>query len=111
MNLAALLMQLPEREKQREAVRLLERAAPLAPKDEWRPTYNLALARTRLGERGDALALTREVLARWPNHAGAQKQARVLEANLLEAKQPRAPGRSSDLSRGAQRGQSLGRES
>jgi tetratricopeptide (TPR) repeat protein len=86
MNLAALLVQLPAREKHLEAVGLLEQAAPLTPKDEWRVTYNLALARIKIGERDVALALAREVLARWPGNAEAQTQARVLEANLLEAR-------------------------
>jgi tetratricopeptide (TPR) repeat protein len=84
MNLAGLLVQLTVREKNLEAVGLLEQATTLAPKEEWRVTYNLALARTRLGERGAALALAREVIARWPDNPEALKQARVLEANLLE---------------------------
>lgn len=85
MNLAALLIQLSARDKNEQALELLQQAGHLAPPDEWRVTYNLALARYKLGERGAALAHAREVLTRWPDDSEARRQASVLEANLLEA--------------------------
>lgn len=94
VNLAALLVQLPEREKHQEAVQLLEQAQPLAPEGEWRATYNLALARARLGERGEALALAREVFARWPGDPEARRRSRVLESNLSDVSRSGRTGRS-----------------
>ncbi|MEW5740116.1 MAG: tetratricopeptide repeat protein [Myxococcota bacterium] len=83
-NLGALLVQSTVKEKHQEAVKLLEKASTLAPKDELRPRYNLALAYTRLGKHDKALELAREVkkAARPGDAMGAE--AKKLESNLLE---------------------------
>ncbi|MCC6338115.1 MAG: tetratricopeptide repeat protein [Myxococcales bacterium] len=85
-NLGALLVQSTVKEKHQEAVKLLEKAATLAPKAELRPRYNLALAYARLGKHDRALELAREVkkAARPGDAMGAE--AKTLESNLLEAR-------------------------
>lgn len=81
-NLGAMLVQSPSAPKHKEAETALARAAAMAPASEWRITYNLALAKARLGDKDRALELARDVLARWPQHEEAQQQARTLEKNL-----------------------------
>jgi tetratricopeptide (TPR) repeat protein len=84
-NLAGLLIQLKSRDKNAEAVPLLEKALELAPQGEWRPHYNLALAYTRLGQRTQALELARKIQREAPAGNEMAVQAKRLESNLLEA--------------------------
>jgi tetratricopeptide (TPR) repeat protein len=84
-NLAALFIQSDSRAKNSEAVPLLEQAAMLAPKGEWRVKYNLALAYTKLGRRERALELARKIVREAPASDPMAAEARKLESNLLEA--------------------------
>lgn len=84
-NLAGLLIQMKSKEKNAEAVPLLEKALTLAPKDEWRVPYNLALAHTRLGQRDRALELARRIQREAPASDAMVQEAKKLESNLLEA--------------------------
>jgi tetratricopeptide (TPR) repeat protein len=84
-NLAGLLIQLPERKKNEEAVPLLEKALRLVPEGEWRVHYNLALAHTRLGNRDRALELARQIVREAPASNAMVDEAKKLESNLLEA--------------------------
>jgi tetratricopeptide (TPR) repeat protein len=84
-NLAGLLIQMDSRPKNAEAVPLLEQAAALAPKGEWRVPYNLALAYTKLGKRERALELARRIQREAPAGDAMVEEARRLESNLLEA--------------------------
>jgi cytochrome c-type biogenesis protein CcmH/NrfG len=84
-NLAGLLIQMTSREKNAEAVSLLEKALPLAPKGNQVVSYNLALAYTKLGNRERALELARRILREAPADDEMAVQARRLESNLLEA--------------------------
>jgi tetratricopeptide (TPR) repeat protein len=84
-NLAALFIQMDSRAKNSEAVPLLEQAAMLAPKGEWRVKYNLALAYTKLGRRERALELARKITREAPADDPMVPEARKLESNLLEA--------------------------
>ena len=74
-NLGALLVQSTDTAKHAEAKKLLERACPLAPDDELRPQYNLALALVRLGDKKGALVLAKALAPRLP-------EAKKLEENL-----------------------------
>lgn len=85
MNLATLFLESKAPQKHAEAVALLERAGELAPRGEWRVTYNRALAMTRLGQREQALELARRIQAEAPSGDAMVAQARRLEVNLLEA--------------------------
>jgi len=84
-NLAALLVQSKSKQKNAEAVPLLEKAASLAPAGDWRVQYNLALAHTRLGDRERALELARRILREAPPGDPMVAEAKKLESNLLEA--------------------------
>lgn len=84
-NLAALLIQMDSRAKNSEAVPMLEQAAMLAPKGEWRVQYNLALAYTKLGKRERALELARKIAREAPAADPIVAEARKLESNLVEA--------------------------
>ncbi|MCL2012107.1 MAG: tetratricopeptide repeat protein [Cystobacterineae bacterium] len=84
-NLAGMLIQLNAKEKNAEAVTLLEKAIPLAPKGEWRAHYNLALAHTKLGDRNKALEIVRALQKEAPKNDPIFAEARKLESNLLEA--------------------------
>jgi tetratricopeptide (TPR) repeat protein len=82
LNLATLFIEGSRSKQHAEAVTLLERAKILAPPDEWRVPYNLALALVRLGKkdqaRGVVQGLVREVPATHPLRAEVEK----LEKNL-----------------------------
>ncbi|MDC0707199.1 tetratricopeptide repeat protein [Stigmatella sp. ncwal1] len=84
-NLAGLLIQMESRAKNAEAIPLLEQAAMLAPKGEWRVQYNLALAYTKLGKRERALEIARRIVREAPPGDATAEEARKLESNLLEA--------------------------
>ncbi|HLL06706.1 MAG TPA: tetratricopeptide repeat protein [Myxococcaceae bacterium] len=84
-NLAGLLIQLSAKDKNAEAVPLLEKALTLAPRGEWRVHYNLALAHTKLGQREQALALAQKIQREAPSDNAMVAQARKLESNLREA--------------------------
>jgi tetratricopeptide (TPR) repeat protein len=84
-NLAGLLVQMTSKEKNAEALPLLEKALPLAPQGEWRVHYNLALAHTRLGNRERALELARQIQREAPAADAMVEEARKLESNLQEA--------------------------
>ena len=86
-NLAGLLIQMKERDKNAEAVPLLEKALPLAPKGDFRVLYNLALAHTRLDHREQALELARRIVREAPPGDAMAVEARKLESNLLEGAQ------------------------
>jgi len=85
MNLATLLIESTVPQKHEEALSLLEKAAALAPEGEWRVTYNLALAFTRLGKRERALELARVIREKAPAGDATAAEAKRLESNLLEA--------------------------
>lgn len=86
MNFATLLLQSTDKKKYPEARKLLLAAKGLAPADEWRVPYNLALAHVRLGETAEALALTREIQAKAPADHPMVAEAKKLESNLNEKK-------------------------
>lgn len=83
-NLAGLLIQLDDAERNAEAAPLLERAIQLAPDGEWRLHYNLALAHVKLGETSKALDLLDLILQTAPPENEAVELARVLQSNLFE---------------------------
>jgi len=85
-NLGALLVQGTDADKHAEAVKLLEKASTLAPKDELRPRYNLALACARLGKIDKALEHARAVKKAAPPGSAMAVEGAKLEANLLEKK-------------------------
>ncbi|MDX2012995.1 MAG: tetratricopeptide repeat protein [Myxococcaceae bacterium] len=78
VNLGAALVQHASAERHREAVEVLSSALRLVPRGEWRAHYNLALAKARLGQRDEALALVQRIEAE--AQAGAPI---VVEANRL----------------------------
>ena len=84
-NLAGLLIQMKSKDKNAEAVPLLEKALALVPQGEWRVHYNLALAYTRLGQRERALELARRIQREAPPTDAMVQEAKKLESNLLEA--------------------------
>jgi Flp pilus assembly protein TadD len=86
MNLGALLVQSESKGKNAEAVSLLEKTLPLAPKGEWRPAYNLALAWVRVGRRAEALELAQKIQKEAPPDDPMVAEAKKLESNLKEAK-------------------------
>ena len=86
-NLAGLLVQTTSKQKHAEALPLLEKALPLAPRGEWRVHYNLALAHTRLGNREKALELAQRIQREAPAGDDMVEEARKLESNLKEAAQ------------------------
>lgn len=84
-NLAGLLLQMKARNKNAEALPLLEKALTLVPRGEWLVHYNLALAHTKLGHPERALELTRRIQREAPPADPMVAQARKLESNLQEA--------------------------
>ena len=84
-NLAGMLIQLSAKEKNAEAVPLLEKALPLAPAGDFRVHYNLALAHVKLGNRDKALDMARSIQKKAPPDNPMFAEARKLESNLLEA--------------------------
>lgn len=86
MNLGVLFVESTNAKKHAEAVSLLEKAQALAPKDEWRIPYNLALAYTRLGKKDQALALAQKIQREAPAEHVMAVEARRLESNLREGK-------------------------
>lgn len=86
MNLGALLVQSESKPKNTEAVSILEKTLPLAPKGEWRPTYNLALAFVRVGKQDKALELAKKIQKEAPPEDPMVAEAKKLESNLKEAK-------------------------
>jgi len=84
-NLAGLLIQMKSRDKNAEAIPLLEKALTLAPPGEWLVHYNLALAHTKLGHPERALELARLIQRDAPPGDPMVGQARKLESNLQEA--------------------------
>lgn len=71
-NLAALWVQGSDAAKHQEAKALLEKAIQLAPENEPRPEYNLALAYVKLGDKKRALQIAKKLAPRLPE---AQKLA------------------------------------
>ncbi|MCL2625469.1 MAG: tetratricopeptide repeat protein [Cystobacterineae bacterium] len=84
-NLAGMFIQMAAKEKNAEALTLLEKAIPLAPEGEWRVHYNLALAHTKLGNPDKALEIARAIQKSAPQDNPMFAEARKLESNLLEA--------------------------
>ncbi|MBE2249449.1 MAG: tetratricopeptide repeat protein [Myxococcus sp.] len=84
VNLATLFVEGAVAAQHAEAVTLLEKAAALAPANEWRIPYNQALAWTRLGKRDRALELVRGLMKKAPADHPLVAEARKLESNLLE---------------------------
>lgn len=83
-NLGALLIEMTDRKKNEEAVKVLDRAARLAPKGEWRIPYNLALAHAKLGDKRRAREVLRVIRTNAPPGNEAVALAGVLDANLSE---------------------------
>jgi len=81
-NLGALLIEMDDPNKNREAVHILECADKLAPEGEWRLRYNLALAHAKLGEKEKALKVLAIIRKNAPPENEAFALAGVLEANL-----------------------------
>ncbi|MCA2981077.1 MAG: tetratricopeptide repeat protein [Myxococcaceae bacterium] len=82
LNLATLFIEGDDAKRHGEAVRLLERAQRLAPKDEWRVPYNLALAKARLGKRERAWALAQELVRVVPAGHALRGDVERLAKNL-----------------------------
>jgi tetratricopeptide (TPR) repeat protein len=85
VNLATLFIEGADASRYPEALSLLDEAAALAPKAEWRVPYNRALALTRLGRKDEALALARAIQRDAPTNHPLVAEAKKLESNLLEA--------------------------
>lgn len=86
MNLGVLFVQSTSPKKNAEAVPLLEKAQTLAPKNEWRIQYNLALAYTRTGKKDKALELAQRIQREAPAGDVMANEAKRLESNLRESK-------------------------
>jgi tetratricopeptide (TPR) repeat protein len=83
-NFGAFLVQSASPAHHAEAKGLLEHAAKRAPRGEFRPRYNLALAHVRLKNPARALELTRELMKEVPADAPLYAEVKKLESNLLE---------------------------
>lgn len=83
VNLATLFLEGNQAAKYPEALSLLEKAATLAPKTEWRVPYNTALAFTRLGKTEQALSIVRAIQKDAPASHPMVAEAKKLESNLL----------------------------
>lgn len=82
LNLATLFIEGAEPKQHAEAVTLLERARGLAPADEWRVPYNLALALVRLGKKEQARALAETLGAQVPQGHPLHGEVVKLAKNL-----------------------------
>ena len=82
LNLATLFIEGAEPKQHAEAVTLLERARVLAPADEWRVPYNLALAQVRLGKKEQARALAEKLGAQVPQGHPLHGEVVKLAKNL-----------------------------
>ena len=83
-NFGAFLVQSPNPQHHAEAKGLLEQAVKRAPRGEYSPRYNLALAHVRLKNPARALELTRELLRDMPADAKLRPEVVKLEGNLAE---------------------------
>jgi tetratricopeptide (TPR) repeat protein len=86
-NLAAVLMQVDDKEKNKEAVSLLEEVLPLVPPGDYRFHFNLALAHGKLGARNVAKRLIKEIREALPEDDELVGAAEALENNLFSAKE------------------------
>ena len=82
VNLATSFLEGNAAAKYPDALKLLEKAAKLAPANEWRVPYNTALAFTRLGKKEQALELVRAIIRDAPAKHPMVAEAKKLEANL-----------------------------
>jgi tetratricopeptide (TPR) repeat protein len=82
LNLATLFIEGTDAKRHAEAVPLLERARALAPADEWRVPYNLALAQVRLGKKAQAMALVGALARQVPEGHPLRAEVVKLEKNL-----------------------------
>lgn len=85
-NLATLCLESASTAQTAEAMELLQRALPLAPKGEWRVHYNLALAHAQLGQKAPALEFLRKIQKEADPALPVVADAQRLEATLLDAK-------------------------
>jgi tetratricopeptide (TPR) repeat protein len=82
LNLATLFIEGTHAKQHAEAVTLLERAKALAPPDEWRVPYNLALALVRLGKKDQARGVAQGLVRDVPPTHPLRAEVDTLEKNL-----------------------------